>query len=268
MSIYSKTNMLIIVCLLAYVFVLQSCATKGSVRSAVAANDMNQAAIDKISEKMSNDRLAVDESLTELKGQMVDLSQQVADLNKQMKETAILISTFEENQQTTLQAFETLNQNIEQQVGTLGDYKTDYDKTWQEINSIGRKYGEAIRELQNTSDANQSSIEATNLDLKNKTTEINTKIDRLQTDVIGRLENANKDMNNFRKQVADHFETIKASYTNLSEALYAIVKLQYTQFQSVTEEYTRSMNSIEALLPSSTLRSFEPDDSLQGEKEE
>jgi chromosome segregation ATPase len=260
-----KTGFFVIISMIILAFALQGCASKGSVRNAVAIGDNNRSSIEDLSEKLDANRKDFEKSLDDLNSQLSEISTQLAELNKQMKSTSRLVAAFEEAQATAKTELKTLNSSVEEKVGTLGDYKTDYDKTWQEINSIGRKFGEAIRELQNLSEANQSGIETTKLELETKTSDLDTKINRLQTSLNERIDTTNKDMNNFRNQVTDHFETIKASYTSFSEAIYAIIKLQYTQFQTVTEEYTRSMNSIEALLPSSTLRTFNPEESLQKE---
>lgn len=240
----------------AALLMMSGCATKGRVATVEGNLFTTQ-------EQVKNLTNSTQEGQQNLKGDIAALSAKLDDISRSMESLGQRMAAIEQAQKDERANLEATRTETKGYVDKLGDYKTDYDKTWQQINTIERDMGETLRNLQKSADANRSAIETLTLDVGTKNTAVNTKIDRVQTDLTTRLDTTNQDLATFRKQVTDHFDTLKQSYVNLGKAIYEIVKLQYTQFQNVTEEYTKTMNQIEAQLPAATLGGFEPKESLQ-----
>lgn len=234
---------------------LSGCATKGRV-------ELVEGNVSATQEEMKNFRNSTEQGQQNLRSDLAALSQKLDEISKSMNTLGERMAAIEKAQEDERSDREALRAETRGHVDKLGDYKSDYDKTWNQINTIERDLGSSVRELQKLSDANRSAIDTLKTDVDAKHTAVSTKLDRAQTDLTARIETTNQDLTTFRKQVSDHFDTLKQSYISLGKAIYEIVKLQYTQFQSVTEEYTKTMSQIEAQLPAATLGSFEPKESL------
>lgn len=166
----------------------------------------------------------------------------------------------------TAQRLDMLEKNLateREQNARMRSVLDNLDKNWETYENLQKDVDNDLLQLRNQQRATETSLTETKALLDSETRRLDNAISATSTDLRARVDRTNADIFNLREQSKSKLDDMSEALLNMGKGLRSILQLQRTQFQSLTDAYTRSLSDIEAYMPEAMLSTLNTPEMLQ-----
>jgi len=167
---------------------------------------------------------------------------QVATLNQRLEEVNTRLASLDRQMRAQ-----------EESIKQVSDYLERYDATWTTFSRLQTEYDNELQRLRDQQTEVSGTLTEAWRELQENLRTMNNEMLGIRNDLRQRIDRTNGDIFRLREQSKEKLDDMTAAMNSFGEALQEVLTLQRSQFQSMTDAYSRSLADIEPYLPEAML---------------